>query len=108
EGRGGGGAGGVTGGGTGAVLAAVGSGARAGTLDRFDTSRGDSVVSAIWNAYLGDLRLWSLALGAAGLIAAACIAARLPAGELGRPFAALRRLLAPERARASLALGLLV
>lgn len=93
---------------TGAVLAAAWSGARAGTLDRFDTSRGDSVVGAIWNAYLGDLRLWCLALGAVGLIAAAAIAATLPAGAPARPFAALRRRFASEPARAPFALGLLV
>jgi hypothetical protein len=90
---------------TGAALAAGWTGARAGTLDRFDTSRGDSVVGAIWNAYLGDLRVWCLALGAVGLIAAACVAATLPAGELGRPLAALRRRLAAEHLRAPLALG---
>ena len=40
-------------------------------LDNFDTGFGDAVVSSIWDAYLADLRLWSLAVGAAGLVVAA-------------------------------------
>ena len=40
-------------------------------LDKFDTGFGDAVVSSIWDAYLADLRMWALALGAAGLVVAA-------------------------------------
>ncbi len=45
--------------------------ARAMVLSTFDTSHGDVVVGTIWDAYLGELRLWGLAVGAMGLIAAA-------------------------------------
>ncbi len=45
--------------------------ARAVVLSSFDTSHGDAVVSTIWGAYLADLRLWALAVGALGVIAAA-------------------------------------
>jgi hypothetical protein len=40
-------------------------------LNQFDTGFGDSVVSQIWDAFLGDLRAWALAAGAAGLVVAA-------------------------------------
>jgi hypothetical protein len=40
-------------------------------LTHFDTGFGDAVVRQIWNAYLGDLRMWSLGVAAAGLVAAA-------------------------------------
>jgi hypothetical protein len=40
-------------------------------LDNFDTSFGDAVVTSVWDAYLAELRLWALAVGAAGLVAAA-------------------------------------
>jgi hypothetical protein len=40
-------------------------------LSTFDTSHGDAVVGTIWNAYLGDLRLWGLAVGAGALVLAA-------------------------------------
>ena len=40
-------------------------------LDNFDTGFGDAVVSSIWDAYLADLRIWALSLGAAGLVVAA-------------------------------------
>jgi hypothetical protein len=40
-------------------------------LDNFDTGFGDAVVTSIWDAYLADLRLWALALGAGGLVVAA-------------------------------------
>jgi hypothetical protein len=45
--------------------------AKAILLSTFDTSHGDAVVSAVWDAFLGDLRLWGLAAGVAGLVAAA-------------------------------------
>ena len=38
--------------------------ARAIVLSTFDTSHGDAVVGTIWDAYLGELRLWGLAAGA--------------------------------------------
>jgi hypothetical protein len=59
--------------------------ARALVLATFDTSHGDTVVGTIWSAYLGDLRLWSLLVGAVGLVLAA-------AAEPG-PRGAWRRLL---------------
>jgi hypothetical protein len=40
-------------------------------LDNFDTSFGDAVVTSVWNAYLADLRIWALSLGAGGLVVAA-------------------------------------
>jgi hypothetical protein len=45
--------------------------ARAVLLSTFDTSHGDAVVGTIWNAYLGDLRLWALACGGVALVLAA-------------------------------------
>src|SRR6185369_15465215 len=59
--------------------------AKALLLATFDTSHGDAVVSTIWSAYLGDLRLWALACGAALVLAAAA--------EPGAP-GAWRRMLA--------------
>ena len=57
------------------------------TLERFDTSWGDAVVSSIWGAYVGDLRAWAFGLAGAGIIVAAAAArpegerwARVPAG----------------------------
>jgi hypothetical protein len=35
-------------------------------LDNFDTSFGDAVVGSVWDAYFAELRLWTLAVGAAG------------------------------------------
>ena len=55
----------------GGLLAAGVTGACDIVLDQFDTGFGDAVVSQIWNAYLGDLRVWALAIGAAGLVVAA-------------------------------------
>jgi hypothetical protein len=40
-------------------------------LNQFDTGFGDAVASQIWDAFLGDLRAWALAAGAAGLVVAA-------------------------------------
>jgi hypothetical protein len=40
-------------------------------LGHFDTSFGDAVVTSVWDAYLSDLRLWALAVCAAGLVVAA-------------------------------------
>ena len=39
---------------------------RAVVLSTFDTSHGDAVVGTIWDAFLGDLRLWGLVAGAVG------------------------------------------
>jgi hypothetical protein len=59
--------------------------ARALLLATFDTSHGDAVVSTIWSAYLGDLRLWALACGGVALVLAA-------AAEPGAPGAWRRAL----------------
>jgi hypothetical protein len=95
-------------GGTGVVLVAGWMAARAITLQLFDTSHGDAVVGQIWDAFLGDLRLWSLALAGAGIALAACIAATLPRGEPTRLLAAARAKLAREALRAPQAVALLV
>jgi hypothetical protein len=55
----------------GGLLAAMITGARDLVLHQFDTGFGDAVVSQIWTAYLGDLRVCALALGAGGLVVAA-------------------------------------
>jgi hypothetical protein len=60
-------------------------------LSTFDTSHGDAVVGAIWDAFLGDLRMWGLAAGAAGLIAAAAF----EPGARGAWRCALRQLASP-------------
>ena len=94
-------------GGTGVVLVAGWTAARTLTLQLFDTGHGDAVVGTIWNAFLGDLRLWSLGVAAAGIVLAACVAATLPAGEPNRLVASVRARLASEHLRAPQALGLL-
>jgi hypothetical protein len=71
----------------GGTLVAATSIGRAVVLSTFDTSHGDAVVGTIWSAFLEDLRLWGLGIGAAGLIAAAAF-------EPGAP-GAWRRALAP-------------
>lgn len=55
----------------GGLLAAAITGARDLVLHTFDTGFGDAVVSQIWTAYLGDLRVCALAIGAGGLVVAA-------------------------------------
>jgi hypothetical protein len=92
---------------TGGALVAGWSAARAFTLSLFDTSHGDAVVGTIWDAFMGDLRLWALGLGAAGIALAACVAATLPAGEPGRLLAVVRARLAGERLRGPIALAML-
>jgi hypothetical protein len=92
---------------TGGALVAAWSAARAFTLSLFDTSHGDAVVGTIWDAFMGDLRLWGLALGATGIVVAACVAATLPAGEPGRLLAVARARLAGERLRGPIALAML-
>lgn len=44
------------------------------TLEGFDTSWGDAVVKTIWDAYLGDLRIWGLGIAGAGILVAATAA----------------------------------
>ncbi len=53
------------------LLAAGVTGACDVVLTQFDTGFGDAVVRQVWNAFLGDLRAWALAAGAAGLVVAA-------------------------------------
>jgi hypothetical protein len=69
----------------GGLLAAAITGARDLVLSQFDTDFGDAVVSQLWTAYLGDLRVFALAIGAAGLVVAAAA---------GGPRLSLRTLLA--------------
>ena len=57
--------------GAGGALLAGWIGARTLTLEGFDTSWGDAVVKTIWDAYLGDLRTWSLGVAGAGILIAA-------------------------------------
>jgi hypothetical protein len=57
--------------GSGGALLAAWIGARTLTLQGFDTSWGDGVVTTIWDAYLGDLRTWGLGVAGAGIIIAA-------------------------------------
>jgi hypothetical protein len=64
--------------GSGGVLLAGWIGARTLTLEGFDTSWGDAVVKTIWNAYLGDLRAWSLGVAGVGIIIAAAAAGPEP------------------------------
>ncbi|HWM10091.1 MAG TPA: hypothetical protein VNO82_12145 [Solirubrobacteraceae bacterium] len=71
--------------GAGLAVAAAGGLAAAGVtaaadvvLDNFDTGFGDAVVTTVWDAYVGDLRLWALAVCAAGLVVAAAAGAPRP------------------------------
>lgn len=77
--------GGLTVAAAGGLIAAGVTAARDFVLDHFDTSYGDAVVSQIWDAFLGDLRTWSLAACAAGLVVAAAAG-----GPRLAPRAALR------------------
>jgi hypothetical protein len=78
--------------GAGGVAIAVPAAALAVLLGTFDTSHGDAVVRTIWNAYLGGLRGWGVALGLAGVLVAAA-ADSTGMGELAR------RMLRPARTR---------
>jgi hypothetical protein len=71
-------------------------------LTHFDTGFGDAVVRQIWNAYLGDLRMWSLGVAAAGLVVAAVAGGPRLSLDV-RPRTRLGRL-----ARAAALLGLAV
>ena len=55
----------------GGLTAAGVTGAQDFVLDHFDTGFGDAVVTSVWDAYVADLRLWALAVGAGGLVVAA-------------------------------------
>lgn len=91
---------------TGGVLVAGTTVGRAVVLSNFDTSHGDVVVGTIWDAFLGDLRLWGLVMGGVGLIAAAVIEPG-PRGAW-RQFT-VRWLTPPDaRGRAARATGLVV
>jgi hypothetical protein len=85
--------------------------ARSLLLATFDTSHGDVVVGTIWNAFLGDLRVWALAVGAIGLILAAAAdpgppgAWRRMLARVARPASAAARL---ARAGALLLVALLL
>jgi hypothetical protein len=66
-------------------------------LDNFDTGFGDAVVSSIWDAYVFELRMWALSLGAGGLVVAAAAGGprpspatlfRAPASRRGRALRA--------------------
>jgi len=81
--------------GSGAVVAATAIG-KALLLSTFDTSHGDAVVGTIWNAYLRDLRLWALGVGACALVIAALV-------EPGARGAWRRALAAPAGTSARLA-----
>src|SRR3954471_7029644 len=82
----------------GGVAVAATTVARAIVLSTFDTSHGDAVVREIWDAYLGDLRVWGLVAGALGLVvAAACEAGargawRRPLARVASPCGAGARL----------------
>jgi len=80
--------------------------ARAVVLSTFDTSHGDAVVGTIWSAFLTDLRLWALAVGALSVIAAAAIEPGAP-GAWRRILAAV---MAPSRSvlRLARAVGLVL
>lgn len=83
------------------VVAAGATAARDVVLHQFDTGFGEAVVRQVWGAYLGDLRTWALAAGAAGLVAAAAS---------GGPRLSLRAVLATPSAtghRVARAAGLL-
>ena len=61
------------------LVAAAVTGARDVVLEQFDTSHGDAVVSGVWDAYIGDLRVWALAACAAALVVAAVAGGPRPA-----------------------------
>ena len=63
----------------GGLVAAGVTAARDLVLEQFDTSYGDAVVSGVWDAFAGDLRVWALAACAAGLVVAAAAGAPRPA-----------------------------
>jgi len=64
-------AGGITVAAAAGLLAAGVTGACDFVLHQFDTGFGDAVVRQVWDAYLGDLRAWALAIGAGALVVAA-------------------------------------
>jgi hypothetical protein len=75
--------------GAGLAVAAAGGLAAAGVtaaqdfvLDNFDTGFGDAVVGGVWDAYLADLRMWALAVGAGGLVVAAAAGGPRPSPSM--------------------------
>jgi hypothetical protein len=72
---------------------------RALVLSTFDSSQGDAVVGAIWDAFLADLRLWGLIAGAVGLVAAAIF----EPGARGAWRRGLARAVSPDGSAARLA-----
>jgi hypothetical protein len=82
----------------GATVAATTIG-RAVLLSTFDTSYGDAVVGTIWDAFLGDLRVWGLVAGAVGLIAAAVF----EPGARGAWQRTIQRVMAPRGSTARFA-----
>jgi hypothetical protein len=59
-------------------------------VSQFTSAFGDAVVTAIWDAFLADLRRWALVAAAAALVVAAAVGlrrpsiTRVPAASLGR------------------------
>ena len=59
-------------------------------VGQFTSGFGDAVVTAIWDAFLADLRRWALIAGVVGLVVAGAIGlrrpamARVPSTSLGR------------------------
>jgi hypothetical protein len=49
-------------------------------LEQFDTTYGDAVVSAVWDAFLADLRWWSLGVAGGALVVAAAMRQPRPSG----------------------------
>lgn len=72
------------------LLAAVLASAHDVLLEQFDTSDGDAVVSAVWEAFLAELRWWSLAAAGAALVVAAGMRQPRPR-RLGPPATSLGR-----------------
>lgn len=60
-------------------------------LVNFDTGFGDAVVSSVWDAYLADLRLLALTVGAGGLVVAAAAGGPRPPLLVGLAAPSSRR-----------------
>jgi hypothetical protein len=82
----------------GGLVAAGVTGAHDLLMEQFDTRYGDAVVTAVWNAFMADLRLWGLVACGIGLVAAAAT---------GHPRPALRRSPSQPLGRAGRAVALL-
>jgi hypothetical protein len=74
----------------GGVIAAAVTGGHEVLVGQFTSAFGDAVVTAIWDAFLADLRRWSLVAVAVGLVVAGAVGlrrpsmARIPTTSLGR------------------------